>query len=817
MTTSDGRRALVVGAGIFGVTAALELRARGLDVTLLDPGPLPHPLAESTDISKVIRLDYGADDLAMALMETALDGWRQWNARWNADGGRSLFHECGVAFLTRTPMALGAVAAPDGHPLGGFEAESYQALLRRGHAPQRLGAAEIHARYPAWREGAFVDGYFNPEGGWAESGAVVATLAREAESRGVRLCRGLTCAGLLERGARVAGVVTREGATLEADHVVVAAGTWTPRLLPHLGGALRSVGQPVFHLAPRDPSPFGTARFPVFGADIAQTGYYGFPVQPNGVVKIANHGVGRDVDPGDVASTDSELGRPSASSPRRRSRRCARSCATRSRGSSTPRSWALASASTATCGTSSSSSRAIRSARASRSRRAARATRSSSRPCSAASSQTRRSASLTQPSSASRGAPSGPPRPARPRATTDNPERARARRVRSRSAVVPGAVGPAPPRLRFTAPRVASIRDSAVAGAVLERARHLSARRVARVRSHSGRADRGEPRLGRARGGRQAGQGLPRGSGRSAGDHLGQLEGLHRGPPPRRRRAPDARALRLREPRAPVEGGKRADHGRLLPRAQGDVSRTAPLRAVSRRGPHGGHRGVASRGIHPGHLREDAARRRPSRLPGRPGTLTRSRRVDVRRAQPGDGRTTRRLGKSTSARTAGIQRKYAFIAPTTPRADPSPSALASPVAFARLTGPATSARSSPVAARFKPFAAAPQTRTGPTMPDASADPTPMERRLMGGATPILPVGPGVGVRVNSPLCRFTTTRAGELADFATSPLSCGQSRMGTSLTDTMRVVVLHSRARPGRPPRPRPACSPRPRPGSRPP
>ena len=310
MTTSDGRRALVVGAGIFGVTAALELRARGLDVTLLDPGPLPHPLAESTDISKVIRLDYGADDLAMALMETALDGWRQWNARWNADGGRSLFHECGVAFLTRTPMALGAVAAPDGHPLGGFEAESYQALLRRGHAPQRLGAAEIHARYPAWREGAFVDGYFNPEGGWAESGAVVATLAREAESRGVRLCRGLTCAGLLERGARVAGVVTREGATLEADHVVVAAGTWTPRLLPHLGGALRSVGQPVFHLAPRDPSPFEAARFPVFGADIAQTGYYGFPVQPNGVVKIANHGVGRDVDPGDVASANSELGAP---------------------------------------------------------------------------------------------------------------------------------------------------------------------------------------------------------------------------------------------------------------------------------------------------------------------------------------------------------------------------------------------------------------------------------------------------------------------------------------------------------------------------
>jgi sarcosine oxidase / L-pipecolate oxidase len=34
---------LVIGAGIFGVTTALELRARGYQVALLDPGPLPHP------------------------------------------------------------------------------------------------------------------------------------------------------------------------------------------------------------------------------------------------------------------------------------------------------------------------------------------------------------------------------------------------------------------------------------------------------------------------------------------------------------------------------------------------------------------------------------------------------------------------------------------------------------------------------------------------------------------------------------------------------------------------------------------------------
>ena len=53
-------RILVIGAGMFGVTAALELKKRGHEVTLIDPGPLPHPEASSTDISKVVRPDYGS-------------------------------------------------------------------------------------------------------------------------------------------------------------------------------------------------------------------------------------------------------------------------------------------------------------------------------------------------------------------------------------------------------------------------------------------------------------------------------------------------------------------------------------------------------------------------------------------------------------------------------------------------------------------------------------------------------------------------------------------------------------------------------------
>ena len=56
-----GSHVIVVGAGVMGLGAAISLRARGWSVTLLDPGPVPHPLAASTDISKIVRIEYGAD------------------------------------------------------------------------------------------------------------------------------------------------------------------------------------------------------------------------------------------------------------------------------------------------------------------------------------------------------------------------------------------------------------------------------------------------------------------------------------------------------------------------------------------------------------------------------------------------------------------------------------------------------------------------------------------------------------------------------------------------------------------------------------
>ncbi|MCY3562521.1 MAG: FAD-dependent oxidoreductase, partial [bacterium] len=82
---------VVVGAGIFGLAGALELERRGYGVTLVNAGPIPHASAASNDVSRMVRMDYGADRLHCRLGSEAISGWRRWNPRW----GRDLYYDDG--------------------------------------------------------------------------------------------------------------------------------------------------------------------------------------------------------------------------------------------------------------------------------------------------------------------------------------------------------------------------------------------------------------------------------------------------------------------------------------------------------------------------------------------------------------------------------------------------------------------------------------------------------------------------------------------------------------------------------------------------
>lgn len=273
---------LIIGGGVFGITAAVELNRRGHKVHLFDQGGLPHPRASSTDITKMVRADYGADEFYTGLMLEAFEGWDRWNRKWP----RPLYHQSGFLLLTHRPMEAGSL-----------EMESLKALKAKGLEVERLGPEQLRRRFPLWNAERYADGYYNPRGGWAESGNVVARLVEVAKAEGVRVHENKGLKQFLENGDMVKGIFTTNGEVHNGDFVILAAGAWTPAFLPELQDRMRISGHPVYMFQPKDPSAFRGASFPGWSSDISKTGWYGFPAQADGIVKVANHGKGVDVDP----------------------------------------------------------------------------------------------------------------------------------------------------------------------------------------------------------------------------------------------------------------------------------------------------------------------------------------------------------------------------------------------------------------------------------------------------------------------------------------------------------------------------------------
>lgn len=271
---------LILGGGCFGLAAALELRARGWKITLIDQGRIPHPDAASTDINKVARMDYGSDEQHTAMGERSLTRWRAWNAKW----GEDLYHEAGFLVMSREAMQP-----------GGFEHDSHAFLTARGHQLRRTSAAMLRDLHPAWNHMLYRDGYLNPVGGWVASGRVIARLAAEARAVGIEIIVNVIQPLPQFDGACCIGIASGDGIVWKADHVLVAAGAWTPTLVPHLQNVMWATAQTVLHFQPPAPRPFTPPQFPVWGADIGRTGWYGFPANADGLVKVANHGPGRRV------------------------------------------------------------------------------------------------------------------------------------------------------------------------------------------------------------------------------------------------------------------------------------------------------------------------------------------------------------------------------------------------------------------------------------------------------------------------------------------------------------------------------------------
>ena len=271
---------LILGAGIFGITTAIELRKKKYSVGIINPNTIPHPLAESTDISKIIRMQYGTDEEYMDMAAECIIKWREWNEFFRD----TLYHETGFLLLSKSNFDSGKKS---------FEAASYFNLLKKGFKPERINPADLVKRFPAFNEKQYEDGFYHAVGGFAESARVVETLTKYAIQLGATVHEGQTAEEIIIVNNKVEGVKTREGKIFKAGQVIVCAGNLAPFLVPGLKSCMKITGHPVFHIKPKQEDLFKFPAMPVFAADISNTGWYGFPLHPKEkVVKIANHGTG---------------------------------------------------------------------------------------------------------------------------------------------------------------------------------------------------------------------------------------------------------------------------------------------------------------------------------------------------------------------------------------------------------------------------------------------------------------------------------------------------------------------------------------------
>lgn len=213
--------AVVVGAGIAGASAALALRRRGLEVTLIDAREPGHARAASAGDHRILRASHGSDELYTRWSREARLRWLE----LGAEVGEELFVQSGAVMLARA-----------GHTA--WEDASRATLAHLGIPSFVVDVEELRLRLPLMDPRGLQYALWEPESGFV--------YARRAVRATVRLFLGL--GGVLRRALASTDQHERpliDGQPIEAETVVFACGAW-------MGGLFRRTLSPLLEVSRQD-------------------------------------------------------------------------------------------------------------------------------------------------------------------------------------------------------------------------------------------------------------------------------------------------------------------------------------------------------------------------------------------------------------------------------------------------------------------------------------------------------------------------------------------------------------------------------------
>jgi sarcosine oxidase len=290
----NGRRSpfscLVIGGGVAGLATAWHLARMGeARVGLVERFRVGHSKGSSHGAGRITRSSY-ADELYVRLMRTVQD--EEW-PRLERDAGTRLVHRCDGVFF-----------GPAGGPFDDHVAAV--AGAGAGAGVELLEVAAARRRFPLFRFPDAAGVLHDRTAGVVAAAETVRALARLALGLGVAALEEMQVLGLDASGDPI--VVDTDRGQLFAEHVVITAGAWVPRLVPALASRLTVRRQSVGYFRMDAPAAaLGIGAFPVWihtGVDAAHASY-GLPEFGTTGIKAARHETaGASQDPDDPSEAD---------------------------------------------------------------------------------------------------------------------------------------------------------------------------------------------------------------------------------------------------------------------------------------------------------------------------------------------------------------------------------------------------------------------------------------------------------------------------------------------------------------------------------
>ena len=219
---------------------------------------IPNEMGSSHGVSRMIRLAYHEDPSYVPLLYRAYELWHQ------------LENLAGEKLLVTTGCVRGGVGANK-------LLEGSLETVQQHHLPYRLlSGPEVNREWPGYQLPEDAEMLYEQQGGFVLSERCIVAHVAAALEMGAEV-HGREAALDWEPTSAGGVVVTTDRDTYSARRLVVTAGAWAGKVAPEVAEHAVPERQVLGWFAPYRPELFKPETFPVFGMEVEEGRFYGFP------------------------------------------------------------------------------------------------------------------------------------------------------------------------------------------------------------------------------------------------------------------------------------------------------------------------------------------------------------------------------------------------------------------------------------------------------------------------------------------------------------------------------------------------------------